>query len=109
MPVLSPSGMLGEAGPAVSSIETSGWQPRHTRWLMILSAALGWLLSLGRAPQATSGCTVATHSCAIAIGDQASNAADTAKPDALTAVPFCGTISWCPVPRPSLEWGGASR
>ena len=75
MPVLSPSGMWGEAGPAVSSIETSGWQPRQTSWLMILNAELGWLLSLGRAPQATSGCAVAMHSCAVAVADQASTPA----------------------------------
>src|SRR5215217_4193979 len=90
MPVLSPSGMLGEAGPAVSSIETSGWQPRQTRWLMILNAALGWLLSLGRAPQATSGCTVAMQSCAVAAVHQASTPAIAAKPDALTmTIPGC--------------------
>ena len=42
---------------------------------MILSAAWGWLLSSGLAPQATSGCTVAMQSWAAAAADQASNAA----------------------------------
>src|SRR4051812_26203496 len=89
MPVLSPSGILGEAGPAGSSIETSGWQPRQTRRLMILSVAWGWLLSSGLAPQAISGCTVAMQSCAIAVADQASTPA-AIKPDALAmTIPGC--------------------
>ena len=62
---------------------------------MILNAELGWLLSLGRAPQATSGCTVAMHSCAVA--DQASTPATAAKPDALTM-----TIPGCSVNLPSM-------
>jgi hypothetical protein len=72
-------------------METVGWQPRQTRWLASLSAALGWLSSLGTAPQAASGdSTLATHSCAIAVDDQASNPATAAKPNALTmTIPGC--------------------
>src|ERR671912_547321 len=90
MSVLSPSGMWGEAGPPVSSIETSGWQPRQTSWLMILNAEVGWLLSLGRAPAAIGAGAGAAHPRAGAVAPPPTPPATAAKPDALTmTIPGC--------------------
>lgn len=83
MPVFWPMTRMvfkaGEAGPAVSSIATSGLQPRQRRCVMIWRGALDSVLPFGAVVQTPSGaCALAVHSCATAPLDPMSNAANRA-------------------------------
>jgi dihydroxy-acid dehydratase len=76
---------------------------------MIFNAELGWLLSLGRAPQETSGCTVAMHSCAVAVVDKASTPATAAKPDALAMTIPGGSVNLRSMTQDSSTYWKKSR
>jgi dihydroxy-acid dehydratase len=99
MPVLSPSGMSGEAGPRRQQHRDLGLAAAADQAAHDLEGRIGVAAVVGLAPQATSGdCTVATHSCAVAGEEQTRSAVNAAKPVVLRSM----TIPKCSVNLPSM-------